>query len=204
MLLAVQGGLNVGDVTNWVDIVAIVLLALFFFHGVMKGFTLQLVGILLLASALVASTLLSERGGAWLRSTDALANLPKQAAHYLSFLVIFILALAIGSLIARLLRGALEKAGGVPFDRLFGGLLGTLKAALVIMVVVIGIANLFYDEEEGRPMGMVADVVESRSARVTRWTAEQAGVFLPKEFAEVFRKYSMPLKRQAAPESRGS
>ncbi len=193
MLLEIKDALNVGGVTNWVDIVAIVFLALFFFHGVSKGFVLQLVGILLLIAALVASTLLSQRAGAVLRSTKFLADLPEKAAQYLSFLVIFIVALAIGSLIARMLRGAIEKAGGVPYDRFLGGILGALKAALVVMVLVIGVANLFYNEEEERPMGMVAAVVESRSASATRWTAERAVIFLPKELAEVFQKYSRPL-----------
>jgi hypothetical protein len=40
----------------------------------------------------------------------------------------------------------------------------------------------------------VADIVESRTASVTRWTAEKAGIFLPKELAEVFGKYSEKLR----------
>jgi len=201
MLLEIQEAIDVGGVTNWVDIVAIVFLALFFFHGFSKGFALQLVGILLLIAALVASTLLSKQGGEFLRSTKFMVDLPEKAAHYLSFLVIFVVALAIGSLIARLLRGAIEKAGGVPYDRLLGGILGALKAALVVMVVVIGVANLFYNEEEERPMQMVADVVESRSASATRWTAERAVIFLPRELAEVFKKYSLPLSKIPAAEA---
>lgn len=198
MLLEFQDALNVGGVTNWVDSVAIVVLALFFLHGVVKGFATQLVGILLLILALGASTLFSQQAGTWLRSTKTLADLPEKAAHYLSFLLIFVVALGIGSLLARLLRGAIEKAGGIPYDRLFGGILGGLKAALLIMVVVIGVANLFYDEEEQKPMGMVADVVESRCASATRWTAEKAVIFLPKELAEVFETYSLPLKKPSA------
>ncbi len=201
MLLDIQDALRVGGVTNWVDIVAIVVVALFFFHGVTKGFTLQLVGIVLLALSLVAATLLSEYAGAWIRTTSALEHLSERIAHILCFLVIFIVALAVGSLIARLMKGIFEKANVVPYDRLFGGMLGGLKGALLIMVVVIGLANVFYDQEEERPMGLVSDVVESRSASATRWTAEKVRILLPKELAEVFKKYSRRLGKAPGTET---
>ncbi len=201
MLLDIQDALRVGEVTNWVDIVAIIVVSLFFFHGVTKGFTLQLVGIVLLALSLIAATLLSESAGAWIRTTNMLENLPEKTAHYLSFLVIFITALAIGSVIANLMKSVFEKASVVPYDRLFGGVLGGLKGALLIMVVVIGLVNLFYDQEEERPMGLVSDVVESRSASATRWTAEKLGILLPKELAEVFKKYSRRLGMEPAADS---
>jgi uncharacterized membrane protein required for colicin V production len=158
-----------------------------------RGFTLQLVGIAQLTLSLVAATLLSEMLGKWIRSTEALASLPERAAHYLSFLAIFIAALAIGSLIANLMKGMFEDTRVVPFDRLLGGLLGGLKAVLVIMVIVIGLANLFYDEDEEAPMRLVTDVITSRSATVTRLTAEHVGVVLPKGLAEVFERYSQRL-----------
>jgi uncharacterized membrane protein required for colicin V production len=190
MLLDIQDALRVGEVTNWVDIVAIVVMSLFFFHGLSRGFTLQLVGIVVLALCLICSTLLSGVSGEWLRTTELFHNVNEKVAHALCFGVIFIVTLILGSIGTGMMKGVIEKASVIPYDRFFGGVLAAIKAVLLIMVVVIGLVNLFYDQEEKRPMGLVSDVIESRSASATRWTAENVGVFLPEELAEVFKKYA--------------
>ena len=191
-LQSVVLALEVGEVTNWVDVVALVVLAIFFFVGFAKGFTLQLAGIVALVLSLTAATVLAPVVGDFVR-TDVFKDLNPKIALYLSFLVLFLVSIGLLTWIAGMLKGALEKARILPYDRFLGGLLGVIKAALLIMVAVIGLVNLFYDKEEGADAGFIADVVRSRSADVTRWTAENVKVFLPEKLAEVFGKYASEL-----------
>ena len=189
---AALAALQVGEVTNWVDVVALVVLAVFFFYGFAKGFTLQLAGIVALVLSLTAATVLAPVVGEFVR-TDVFESLNPKTALYLSFLVIFLVSIGLLTWIVGMLKGALDKARILPFDRFLGGILGALKAALLIMVAIMGLASLFYDKDDGADAGFIADVVRSRSADVTRWTADNVKVVLPEKLAEVFGKYASEL-----------
>ncbi len=197
-----DSALQVGEVFNWVDGVSLVVLAGFFFYGMVRGFMLQLLGIGILAGSLVLAGQLAPRGGVWIQ-TKIWSDLTGSVAHTVAFILIFLVTVGVGTGIAHLLKGVLTKAKVLPYDRFLGGLLGTLKGGLLIMVVVLGVVNLFGKEGPDAATGLVTNVVQSRTAGATRWTAEHVGVILPKKLADVFRKYAGPLGVEKPEETGG-
>lgn len=181
-MLAVQ----LGESLNWVDLVSIVTLAAFFLYGVVRGFMLQLASIVVLVIAILAASFASGPLGRWL--TGQFPALTATSAKYICFAIVLIVTLAVGIALAHLLRGVLEKAKMLAYDRLLGGVLGVLKGALLLIVLMQLYLNLVVPEGEA-PEGMAADIVASKAGRVAKWSSEKLLVFLPKDITDRLRDY---------------
>ena len=57
--------LQIGETTNWVDVVAIIFLVLYVIFGVVRGFMFQLFGIVVLVGSLVLASFTCGPLGAW-------------------------------------------------------------------------------------------------------------------------------------------
>ena len=183
--------IEIGSATNWVDMVGLALVLCLFIYGVVRGFMLQLAGLLVLVGSLVLATFLSPPAGDFV-TTKVWKELPEATAKYACFVVILLIGLGIGRAISHFIRAALEKAKLLAYDRLLGGVVGIAKGVLVVMIVVLGIVNLLYSPGE-EPSGPVADVLASRSAYAAKWTAEKVRVLLPADLAKAFdEKVKLP------------
>lgn len=177
---------NLGESLNWVDLASIVTLAAFFLYGVVRGFMIQLASIVVLVLAIVAASFASGPLGGWL--TEKFPTLTATSAKYICFAIVLIVTLAVGIALAHLLRGLLDKAKMLAYDRLLGGVLGVLKGALLLIVLMQLYLNLVVPEGE-EPAGMAADIVASKAGSAARWSSERLLVFLPKDISARLREH---------------
>jgi membrane protein required for colicin V production len=70
---------------------------------------------------------------------DPYVKLP-WVAEIIGFLAIFFLVLLIAGLVGKLARWTVDKAGLSSVDRVLGGALGLLRGALVVAIVLVGMA----------------------------------------------------------------
>lgn len=156
MFLATNAG-------NAVDVIVLIVIALAFVYGIIRGFVLQLAGIVFLIGGIV---LAGRYGGAF---GDVLqgwfSGLGDPINDIVAFCLIVVGTMLGGHVLALIFRGVLEKLKLMSYDRFLGGVLGALKGALVVGLVLYGLVALFgrEDEEEGEPLGFVAAIEESRS-----------------------------------------
>jgi len=172
-----------GSVLNWVDLICIALLGATLLYGIIRGFMIQLLGIIvLIVSALVATW--TYRGiagfilGRW-------PDLSDKAARGIGFTIVFLLVLAAGTGLAYLLRGQMAKAKMLAHDRM----LGAKGVLLGVILLQLALNFTLPEDAETRPEGFSKAIVNSRSAGVARWTTEKLLVFLPQGVAERLREY---------------
>ena len=177
-----------GSVLNWVDLICIALLGATLVYGIIRGFMIQLLGIIvLIVSALVATWTFRGIGGFVLGRWPTLSD---NAARGIGFTVVFLLVLAAGTGLAYLLRGQMAKAKMLAHDRVLGAVVGVAKGVLLGVILLQLALNFTMPEEvETRPEGLSKAIVNSRSAGIARWTTEKLLVFLPQGVAERLREY---------------
>ena len=116
---------------NWVDILLIVILAITFILGLVKGFIRQIIGLLAVIIGLIlAVNFYPFASDFYLRLTSH-----KVLPYLLGFLTIFFAVLALGWLISRLLSKLMK--GPLKFlNHVLGGGIGLIKGILICGVVV--------------------------------------------------------------------
>ncbi len=161
---------------GWVDITALGVLAVFLLWGLLRGVVQQLLWLVLIAGGLALSALLSPRFGLWIRE-KVWAQLTDRVANAIAFVLVFVAVLVLGGLLLKVLRESFGKTRTPVWDRILGGLLGVVKGALLLMVLILAVVNLLGGEEDSP--GFVQDVRSSEAAHATRWTAARVGALLP-------------------------
>lgn len=118
---------------NWLDIVFLVLVAVFVFQGIRQGFTRQAIGL----AATLAGLLLA----AWFYAAAAEFLIPylssRALANIAGFMIVFLLVQLAGSALSWAL-GKLFKWSGLSWlDRLMGAAFGVVKACIVGTILVL-------------------------------------------------------------------
>ncbi|MHC4471056.1 MAG: CvpA family protein [Planctomycetota bacterium] len=189
--------LTIGEATNWVDVIALLFLVLAIVYGVVRGFMLQLFGIVVLAGAVILACVLSGPGGAWLAGVW---DLPRpQMSLYIVFIFVFLLSLLIGMFIARRVQGILAKAKVLAYDRALGGALGCIKGLLLIVVLINLLGYFVLPPEQGVAEGASADVLESQTMGVSKWTTDKVLVFFPDDMRSWLEEKSILRKEEPTP-----
>jgi uncharacterized membrane protein required for colicin V production len=173
---------------NWVDVGALIVLAVFFLRGLSRGLLLQVLGLGLLAGGLALALALSARFGAWIRA-EVWGALTDRVARATAFVVLFIGSVGLSSMLLRLLGESSSTLRGGRVNRVLGGVLGGLKGALLVMAFVLGAANLL-SRGGDEPAGFLREVGRSRAGAATRWTAERVLAVLPEEVAGKLARYA--------------
>jgi membrane protein required for colicin V production len=118
---------------NWLDILLIVLLAVFVFEGVRQGFARLAIG--------MAATLIGILLAAWFYGSAGALLLPyvssRALANAAGFLIVFIGIQIAGALLGWALATLFKWTGLSWLDRLLGALLGAVKTAVVGVVLVL-------------------------------------------------------------------
>jgi membrane protein required for colicin V production len=176
-MLAALETLQIGDTANWIDVIVLIVLALFLIYGIVRGFMLQLLGVGVLVGAIILACLLSAPVGSWLAGKW---EFPKpEMPRYVAFATVFLLTLMLGMFMARRLKGVMEKAKVLAYDRLLGAVVGLVKGVLLV-VIIINLAGYFWLPEENQPAeGMSKAVLESQTMGFSKWTTGKVLVFLP-------------------------
>jgi len=125
---------------NWLDIVLAVLLLVTAVWGVVRGLVRQAIGIAaVIAGLILASRYYREASTPFRRLMDN-----ELLAHFLGFVVLFLVVLAAGALVGFLLTKAMKGPLAL-VNRLFGGALGLAKGVLLGGIAVF--ALLTFDIE---------------------------------------------------------
>jgi membrane protein required for colicin V production len=140
-------GIDIG----WVDIALLAFLALSVIVGLMRGFVFELLSLAGWFAAYFAAR--------WLTPTFA-PHLPigqsGSALNYgVTFACVFLVALVVWSLGARLIRALIRATPLSPIDRLLGAAFGLLRGLVVLLVVatVVGVSPLSKSPQWQRSQG---------------------------------------------------
>jgi len=159
---------------NWLDILLLLILAVAFILGVIKGLVRQVVGILAVVVGLILAMAF------YPAAASAVSTLIKNenVAHFLGFLTIFVVVLVggwlIGRLFTRVMKGPLKL-----LNHGLGGLLGLIKGVLIGGVLVFALLVFPVSSAALRDSTLAPYCVE-----VTRSIIE----LIPKELKAAFKE----------------
>jgi uncharacterized membrane protein required for colicin V production len=183
---------------NPVDIAVIVVLALAFVYGLFRGFVLQLAGIVFIVLGLILADRFSPAFGGTLRGW--FASLGEPVDHVLAFVLILVGTVVAGHILALVFRGLLEKLKLLSYDRFLGGVLGALKGAIVVALVLHGLLWVFGRDEE--PEGLARSIYESRTWPIVDQVTETVLPVIPedvrKRTREQFEKIEQEVEKRRA------
>ncbi len=161
-------------ISNWLDIVLLVILLLSFILGLIKGFVRQIVGI----AAVVVGLILAAMYYQYVSRLLIRAFVSEQWSHLVAFLLIFLAVLAvswlIGFLLSKLMVGPLKF-----FDRFLGAVLGVGKGILICGVIVIGMLIFPVDKKA---------LMKSTVAPYCYWLTKGMIQVIPRELKEKFKE----------------
>lgn len=161
-------------ITNWLDILLLIILVLTVMFGLIRGFVRQVIGLI----AVIAGFFLAAHYYPFLVRTIRRALANGKWADLVAFLLIFFGVLAVGSLagflLSKLMRGPLRLV-----DRLLGGLLGLAKGVLISGVIVAGL--LMFPADPGI-------LGKSTLAPYCYWLTKAMVQLVPQELKDAFNE----------------
>lgn len=170
--------------TTWLDVVLVLVVIWSALTGLRAGFARVVVGFAAMLAGLLAGfwcyRIVAAKLSPWV-ANPALANL-------LGFLLIFVGALILGSLISALLARLFRWIGLSSFDHFLGGVAGVLRGALLIAVLV-DVAVAFAPSP--MPQAFEHSRVLPYASQVSGWLVDLA----PRELKDAFTEQMENLKQ---------
>jgi membrane protein required for colicin V production len=163
---------------GWIDAAALVVLALFFLLGLVKGMAWQLSRIV----SLVLAFAVAWRLGPPLAHRYLHAAAADPARLYLAYAILFLATVLLVTIVAYFLRRAFGRADLSFYDRLGGGVAGVATGALVVVAVLFAV-QMFVPA--GGAVHASADT--SRSMGLSRRALGAMGDLVPAPVRRVFR-----------------
>ncbi len=160
---------------NTVDFVLIAFVLLGAFSGYKKGFLMELITLFGLILGVLGGFKLM--GHAMLLLDDRF-NINEKVLPYLAFAVVFVVIIVVVSLIGKMIQSSLAETLLGSADKIAGGVLGVLKMAFMVSVVIWILDALqisFFDTmgEDSKLYALTATVAPT----VTSWIAEVIPAF---------------------------
>jgi membrane protein required for colicin V production len=172
---------------NAVDILMLGLLGIAFIYGLIRGFVLQLAGIVFIVGGLILADRTSHAFGGTLH--DWFPSLDEPVNRYVAFALVLVGAIVVGHVIALIFRSLLEKLKLLSYDRFLGGILGVVKGALVGVLVLYLLLWVFDRSEEGSPpTGIVRTIYESRTWPVVQKVTDTVLPLIPQDLRDKTRQ----------------
>ena len=181
------GSLAQLDSIAWIDWTAMVLLAVFFILGLFKGFVWQVSRIATLVAAWFLAGHYGPQGaelcGGWFDPAATPAELPL----FLSYAILFILAVVLLSLVAWLLQKLVKESGLTSADRLGGAFLGLCTGGVGVVVLLAGLLMLLPND-----FAIVQAATRSHSMRFSQQALKLMGDTVPEPVQRVFKVDEKP------------
>ena len=153
------------DAIAWIDWTAMVLLSVFFILGLFKGFLWQISRILSLVAAWFLAGYYGPDGADLIGGWFAPGTSPEQLPLFLSYVMIFVAAVVLLSIIAWLLQKLVKETGMTFYDRLGGAVLGLGTGACGVLLILAGVRMFLQPDSE-----IVASVQNSQSMQIGQKT----------------------------------
>lgn len=159
---------------NWLDIVILIILAAFAYHGWLRGFVLTMLDVLGLLIGAAMAVILYRFPGGWLMAW----GLPRPIANSLAFIGIFLIIEAIFWAVARRFYRSLPRSTEIsPINHVLGIIPGLIKGVIFLAVLIplmmafgIGISN---STIEGSFFGRMLSRAESSTEKVVAYIVPQ-------------------------------
>lgn len=135
-----------GDM-NTLDIIILLVLALGLLAGLRSGFIKQVLGIAGLIVAIILAIQFMDPVGS---GVGAMLGVQSATTPLIGFGVIFLAVQVVVQLLARVLRKAARAMFLGPVDRILGGVIGGLKACLVLSMIFVALASVGLPAESWR------------------------------------------------------
>ncbi len=160
---------------NTVDIVLIAFVLVGAFSGYRKGFLMELVTLIGLILGILGGFKLM--GHAMLLLEDQF-NINEKVLPYLAFAVVFVIIIIVVSLIGKMIQSSLDKTFFGSADKIAGAILGVLKMAFMVSVVIwiLDALQITYLDSMGEESWLYA-LTASIAPQVTSWIAEVIPAF---------------------------
>ena len=161
-------------IANWLDVVLILILAVFFVLGVIKGFVRQLFGLAAIVAGLIAALLYYPQVSLLFEPLVA----KKVFSQFLAFASIVLFFLCLGWLFSRVF-GRMVKGPLRIFNHIMGGAVGIIKGVLLcgilcFSLLVFPVTTRLLKESSLAPVCL----------KMTRYAAD----LIPRELKEKFNK----------------
>lgn len=136
---------------NWVDIVILVIFLASVLAGLIRGFVKEIISLVTWIAAFIIAMMFSSKLAAWFTSMPSVQSMmtsasssiganAEQSVSYIaigiSFLILFIGTLIVGSIISMIITRAVEGVGIGFVNRLLGGVFGLARGFLIVVVVI--------------------------------------------------------------------
>jgi len=180
---------------NWLDIVLCLILLVSIYAGLVRGFTRTVIGIVTTILAIVLAIWFHGAAGALF--SDWVSH--KTVANFLGFCIVFGVTMLAGALVGHLIARTLKFVGLGWLDRLMGGALGFVRAALIAAVLIMILCAFTRTPPP-------QSVAQSRLAPYMMEVANVLSYLAPRELKEGFQSSYEKVKQvwrkvlQAAPE----
>ncbi len=128
---------------NWLDITVLVILAVFFIIGLLRGFVRQVFSILAIGGGLIVSVMFFDLLGSLLVEKQFIQN--NSIANVIGFILILIFTYIIIQLLGWIITKLIGTLQLNWVDRLGGGILGAFFGIIVGVILIAGL-TFFYGE----------------------------------------------------------
>lgn len=171
---------------NSADIAIAVVITISVLIGLVRGFVVEVLSLVVWAAAVVLAMSFGETVAAWLEGTVSLPS----ARYALGYLSVFFGVLLVGALLVYVMRKVVQGTGLSGTDRLLGMLFGLARGAIVVVVLVLilGLTPLVRD----------AWWQESRALPAFRALARGMVQWLPESLAQYFETGALGGRVEAA------
>jgi membrane protein required for colicin V production len=130
---------------NWLDITVLVVLAVFFITGLLRGFVRQVFSILAIGGGLIVAVMFFDLLGSLLVEKQFIQN--NSIANVIGFILILIFTYIIIQLLGWIITKLIGTLQLNWVDRLGGGILGGLFGIIVGVILIAGL-TFFYGEDD--------------------------------------------------------
>lgn len=136
---------------NWVDMIILLVFLASVLAGLVRGFVKEIVSLLSWVAAFVIAAMFSSKLAEWFLNTPSAKSLVSSISNSiganaeqsismiaiaLSFILLFVVTLAIGAIIGMIISSAAASVGIGFINRLLGGIFGLARGFLIVVVLI--------------------------------------------------------------------
>ena len=157
---------------NWLDVLIILPLLFGIVRGLMRGFVSEIIAIVVVIFGVLCARFWAPTFSSWLLTQFAW---PKGVCDVVAYALLFLAVAIILSICARLLNKLLQAIHLGWINRLFGGLCGFIKYAIIVLIVVFAMdkTNEAFHWMDESPV-VKSSTVYPHAVKATHWVIGEA------------------------------
>ncbi len=157
---------------NWLDVLILLPLLFGIVRGVMRGLVSEIIAIVVVIFGVLCARFWAPPFSAWLIAQFAW---PKGVCDVVAYTLLFLAVAIVLSILARLLNKLLKAIHLGWINRIFGGLCGFVKYAIIVLIVVFAMdkTNETFHWLDESPV-VKSSIVYPQAVKATHWVIGEA------------------------------